>query len=126
MGWFNRISPISYAERGRRIDELEKNLQKLTGDLERLNKALDKINNEITACAPMIDFDTMRVFSIERLVYNDKPATIIGHYMYEPVIENGVVVSEREKTKEWTLYCNNERHEELVNQFKEWKAKQNG
>lgn len=109
-----------------KLDKLEKENAKLKKQLKEASDVIDTYNTAIASCTPLIDFDAMRVFSIERLVYNDRPATIVGHYMYEPVIEGGVVVSEREKTKEWTLYCNNERHEELVTQFKEWKAKQNG
>lgn len=109
-----------------RISYLEKENERLRDELRAAKEVIESINNEITSAKPMIDFDTMRVFSIERLVHNNKPATIIGHYVSEPVVEDGEAVTERDKIKEWTLYCDNARHNELVNEFKEWKAKQNG
>lgn len=114
------------SKHSKRIDDLEKENDKIRTELRAAKQLIESVNNDITAATPMIDFDIMRVCSIERLVYNEKPATIIGHIMYEPIIENNVLVGEREKLKEWTLYCNNDRHEDLVKQFKEWKAEQNG
>lgn len=125
MWWCKRKSRVS-DDVENKLNKIGKGIAELVEENENLKRQLDSINSAITACTPLIDFDNMRVCSIERLVYNDRPATIIGHIMYEPVIENGAVVAEREKLKEWTLYCNNERHEELVKEFKEWKAKQNG
>ena len=115
---------FGYAKHLKRVSYLEKENERLRDELRRSKEVINEVNNSITSATPMIDFDTMRVCSIERVVTNNKPATILGHFMYEPIIENGEVVGEREKLKEWTLYCNNERHEELVKQFKQWKEAQ--
>lgn len=123
--WWRKPKDVAKDDIDTKLNKIGKDIDELIEENEKLKKELNVFNNDIAACTPMIDFDNMRVCSIERLVYNERPATIIGHYMYEPIIENSVVVGEREKLKEWTLYCNNERHEELVKEFKAWKAKQN-
>lgn len=118
---------FGYAKHLNRISELEKENRKLRNELKDANDVIASVNSAITAATPVIDFDALDVFSIERLVDNNRPTTVIGHYVYNPVVnDNGEFVAQETKIKQWYLFCNNERHEELVKQFKEWKAKQNG
>lgn len=118
---------VNISELRGRITELEVALARANNSLTEANAKLRDIENETTKATPMIDFDTMRVFSIERNVAIDKkPCTIIGYYMNDPVLSSdGEMVVNRDEVKEWTLYCNEQRHEELVKKFIEWK-KQNG
>lgn len=127
MRFFNSdLVNISEYLRGR-ITELEVALARANNSLTEANAKLRDIENETTKATPMIDFDTMRVFSIERnMTIDKKPCTIIGYYMNDPVLSSdGEMVVDRDEVKEWTLYCNEQRHEELVKKFIEWK-KQNG
>lgn len=86
---------------------------------ERRLAALELANIRRNNCEPVIDFNTMRVFSIERNQSNDVDVTILGYYMQEPVISSdGEMIVMRDIVCEWTLYCNEEHHAELVKQFK--------
>lgn len=99
--------------------ELKQKIKNLENQIGQYEKLLDGINSELTKCEPAIDFTTMRVFSIERHVSNNKPCTIIGHFVNEPVVSSdGEMIVDRDVTKEWTLYCSNDRHAELIAQFK--------
>lgn len=103
------------------VDSLKKQLEECKQHNERLIAKLRQIEGDQAKATPHIDFDTMRVFSIERLVYSDGPKTVIGYYMDEPIM-NETAVCSRDVVKEWTLHCNLERHEEIVAQFKTWKS----
>lgn len=126
MRFFNS-DLVNISELRGRITELEVALARANNSLTEANARLREIENETTKATPMIDFDTMRVFSIERnMTIDKKPCTIIGYYMNDPVLSSdGEMVVNRDEVKEWTLYCNEQRHEELVKKFIEWK-KQNG
>lgn len=126
MRFFNS-DLVNISELRGRITELEVALARANNSLTEANAKLREIENETTKATPMIDFDTMRVFSIERnMTIDKKPCTIIGYYMNDPVLSSdGEMVVDRDEVKEWPLYCNEQRHEELVKKFIEWK-KQNG
>lgn len=99
--------------------ELKNEVHRLQNEVKRYQQLIDEIQNDLTKCEPVIDFNTMRVFSIERHVSNNRPCTIIGHLLNEPVLSSdGEMIKDRDVTKEWTLYCSNERHAELVERFK--------
>ena len=100
-------------------EDLRSEIARLKNQVDNYDRLLADINSELTKCEPVIDFTTMRVFSIERHVSNNRPCTIIGHFVNEPVVSSdGEMVVDRDVTKEWTLYCSNERHAELVEKFK--------
>lgn len=104
----------------KRISDLEQDKANLIHLLETSEKAMA---DELAKATPMLDFDIMRVFSIERMAVDDKPCTVIGHYINEPILSNdGEMVVDRDVVHQWYLYCNNERHEELIQNFIEWKA----
>ena len=107
-----------------RIGELEAENFRLKDQLQRAKEEIEKINGYTAMCTPCIDFDTMRVFSIERNSGNGQPRTILGYYMSEPTISSdGEMIVNRDVVKEWTLHCNTQHHEALVKKFIEWKAK---
>lgn len=109
-----------------RIKKLEKENAELRAKLSDADEFIGQFNNEVEAATPLIDFDNLRVFSIERLIDNNRPTTVIGYWKAEPVVVGDEVVGSKDKVSQWYLFCNNERHEELVTQFKEWKVVQNG
>lgn len=103
-------------------DQLKAENEKLKARVEHLDKIVNEINSELTKAKPVIDFDLMRVFSIERMVSDNKPCTVIGYFINQPTVDNGVVANQ-DVVHQWYLYCNNQRHTELVDQFLAWKAK---
>lgn len=93
-------------------------------EVAELRNRIRDVEDATTKASVVIDFDTMRVFSIERNISSNRPCTIIGYYMSEPVLSSdGEMIVNRDDAKEWNLYCNEQRHEELVRAFKEWKTK---
>ena len=103
--------------------ELNREVDRLKNEVENFKSLLADINNELTKCEPAIDFTTMRVFSIERHVSNNRPCTIIGHFINNPVVSSdGEMIVDRDETREWTLYCSTERHNELIERFKAYNA----
>ena len=60
-----------------------------------------------------IDFEKMKPFSIERNRGDEnRPVTIFGYF------------DKNEDPKEWYIYCSLERHNQLVEEFNGYKAKQ--
>ena len=104
-------------------EDLRSEIARLKNQVDNYDRLLADINSELTKCEPVIDFTTMRVFSIERHVSNNRPCTIIGHFINNPVVSSdGEMIVDRDETREWTLYCSNERHTELVEKFKAYNA----
>lgn len=107
--------------------ELE-DLKKENKDLKYANEAYKKrLETEMANASFAIDWDAMKVFSIERMWENGLPKTILGHILSEPVIttegEGEQRVTQKDVVREWTLYCSAEKHEQLVQEFIEWKGK---
>lgn len=122
--WFSKPNNTEVAELRNRIRDLELELVRKDNSLTEANARLRNIEDATTKASVVIDFDTMRVFSIERNISSNRPYTIIGYYMSEPVLSSdGEMIVNRDDVKEWTLYCNEHRHEELVRAFKGWKTK---
>lgn len=120
MGWFDKVT---LAEKNRRIDELQK-------DIENLKYANDvykkRLETEMANASFAIDWDAMNVFSVERMWENGLPKTVLGYILAEPVIYtegDDQRVTHKDVVREWTLYCSAETHEKLVAEFNEWKGK---
>lgn len=110
-------------------EALKKKLAAKDQEIERLGGAVENRNTEIKRLSELIsntvtsstfafDFDAVRVFSIERMIRDNSPCTVIGYILQEEESKDGVVIF-NEKVKEWYYYCNQEQHESLVKQFKE-------
>jgi hypothetical protein len=114
MGWFDKVT---LAEKNRRIDELQK-------DIENLKYANDvykkRLETEMANASFAIDWDAMNVFSIERVWEDGLPKTILGYIIEEPVTVCEGETTTKDVVREWNLYCSAEKHEELVKEFKEW------
>jgi hypothetical protein len=107
--------------------ELE-NLKKENEKLVYANDAYKKrLETEMANASVAIDWDAMKVFSVERLWENGLPKTILGYMLSEPVIttegENEQRITYKDIVREWTLYCSAEKHEGLVKEFIAWKGK---
>lgn len=86
---------------------------------QRAKELADMINGAVASAPVYFDFKNMKVFSVERNVNNGKPCTIIGYLLQEPVLSSdGEMIVGKDVLKEWYLYCSEDRHAELVEQFK--------
>ena len=95
-------------------------LREKLGVSERRLAAYELATIHANKCEPVIDFNTLRVFSIERMHReNGQHITVLGYFLAEPVISSdGEMIVMRDVVHEWTLQCNEDRHAELVKQFK--------
>lgn len=102
-----------------RIVELERRTEELQTKIDNL---IDNAYPEIGDSEFVIDFNNMRVFSIERrLGENIRPVTVIGYYMNNPIVSSdGEMIFPRDIVEEWTLYCSGKRHQELIAEFRKW------
>ena len=111
------------------------NLKVEIEDLKNENVALRCANDaykmryegEMANSSFAIDWDAMKVFSVERN-FSATPTTILGYMLSEPAIhtegEGGEPrITYKDVVREWTLHCSPEKHEQLVKEFIEWKAR---
>lgn len=104
-----------------KISKLESENTGLKYEIDRLNALVDQLQlenktlneqilNDARSATMVIDFANMDVFSVERVVGNSGPDTIIGHWVVDA---DGV-----KNSAEWVLHCTTETHEKLVDEFK--------
>ena len=109
------------------MSDLKVELDNLKTENEKLKYANDAYRNrlvgEMESASFAIDWDAMKVFSVERNWQNGIPYTILGYMLSEPAIHTEEQVTYKDVVREWTLYCSATKHEELVKEFNEWKAK---
>lgn len=118
------VNPITHSNLKVELEDLKKENEKLTFANDAYRK---RLVGEMENASFAIDWDTMKVFSIERMWDNGLPKTILGHILSEPVVttsgEGVERVTEKDIVREWTLYCSAAKHEELVKEFIAWKGK---
>lgn len=105
------------------IENLKRDKARLEKDVAhheaRCEELASMINNNVASSDVHFDFKSMRTFSVERNVHNGKPCTIVGYLLQEPVLSSdGEMVVMKDVVREWYLYCNQERHQHLVEQFR--------
>lgn len=98
-----------------RIAELQNEVNRLTNDINKYKDWVEGIQRSATKCSASVDFNTLNAFSIERMVKDHGPCTIIGYYP-DPNEKS------KEKVKEWYIYCDDAVHENLVKQFNQAKG----
>ena len=106
-------------ENKRLKEENERLREQVETHKKEVERLLDMINGAVVSAEAHFDFKNMRVFSVERNANNNRPCTIIGYLLKEPVLSSdGEMIVEKDVVREWYLYCNEERHQQLVDQFK--------
>lgn len=107
------------------ISELKDEVASLRRSLnnqERLVKEYEtRLNSEFAKASFGIDWDAMKVFSVERNWNNGCPTTILGYMLCEPAVHTEEQVTYKDVVREWTLHCSAETHEKLVKEFTDWK-----
>ena len=116
------IDPIVHSDLKVQLEDLKKENEKLAYANDAYRK---RLVGEMENASFAIDWDAMKVFSIERVWDNAIPKTILGYMLSEPAIhtEGGggePHVTYKDIVREWTLYCSAEKHEQLVKEFNEY------
>ena len=113
-----------------KISDLKVQIENLKKENEKLQYTNDayrkRLEGEMSTASYAIDWDAMKVFSVERMWENGLPKTILGYILEEPIVTtegDSQRVTQKDVVREWTLYCSAEKHEELVKEFVEWKGK---
>ena len=118
--FFGKSSQLQHAET--RIDYLSKTIDELNAQIKQMREdAQDAKERDLQTSTFALNFDTMRVFAIERNMHNGEVCTIVGHFIAEPVTFTDGSVAAKETTKEWYMYCSQEQHEKLVKEFEAYK-----
>lgn len=119
MRWFSKINPVDIAEKDRRIEELEQEIQRYSDALSAERKKMEEFTNATRSATFSFDFNTVKAFSVERNVSGGLPCTIIGYLLPEPVSVTEGDITTKDVVREWYLYCDEKQHEEIVKSFKE-------
>lgn len=109
---------FSISSRQKKIIELEEKIQELQTRESNLTLSIEKLKEEQTTEITKsvehfqfaLDFETMNVFSIERVYDGQKIRTVVGYFL------NG-------ESKEWHLQTSAKEHNRLVAEFELWKEK---
>ena len=103
-----------------KVDEVDyKRLsESLKKEVDQLQKRLNTAYTETTEADFVFDFTAVRAFSVERNWHNDRPCTIVGYILQEPVTITEDNFTTKDVVREWYLYCSKEQHAKLVEQFK--------
>lgn len=118
------VNPITHSNLKVELEDLKKENEKLVFANDAYRK---RLVGEMESASFAIDWDAMKVFSVERVWDNGIPKTILGYMLSEPMVttsgEGVERVTEKEIVREWSLYCSAQKHEELIKEFNVWKAK---
>lgn len=100
----------SNKEDKQKIAELEKQIFVLKDKIEKQNKEVD---DDMSTAEFEMDFEAIDALSVERILYGNKPITVIGF------------VRNRDKkdglhTGQWQFHCSVEEHNKIVKKFREY------
>ena len=95
---------------------LAKELEVMTAKYNAVKNTLDELNKQVVDGSVGFDFNKVDAFSVERMVVDNKPCTIIGYHIKKQELNEGKL-SENTELQQWYLYCSAEWHEKLVQQF---------
>lgn len=90
----------------RKYEALMKEFETLSIEFENYKKSVNYAASELPM---LVDFETMKVVSIERIVKNGQPCTVLGY-----ISPNGPEIYE------WVLFCSDSNHIVLIEQFKKY------
>ena len=117
------INPIKFSDLKVQLEDLKKENEKLKFANDAYQK---RLIGEMAAASYAINWDAMNAFSVERIWDNGNQKTIIGYRLEEPMIVtegDQQKITTKDVVREWYLYCPADKHEQLVQEFKEWMKK---
>ena len=119
MNWFKRkvvdIDAKEYPKESvKESSKLERAVADLKTQLDNAQATIKEIEQRTFNSMVVIDWSTMRAFSVERTMSGLQPVTVIGYVIVTVADEH----HGNEVVKEWTLHCSDEQHEKLAMEFK--------
>lgn len=100
----------------RGIKRLWADLEDRDQRIELLQEQLADLRNEqakaVADSGFAVDFNRMGAYSIERIIQDGRPVTVVGHW----------TGPNNENANEWWLHCNQDTHERLVEQFRQYQG----
>ena len=100
----------SNKEDKQKIAELEKQIMILKGQIEKQNK---EVVDDMSTAEFEMDFEAIDALSVERILYGNKPITVIGFVRYWD-LKDGL------HTGQWQFHCSVEEHKKIVKMFREY------
>ena len=105
------------------IERLEQLVKSHEVAYNELVEFYDKRNKELEDPArdlPVtLNFGSMDAFSVERIVQNGNPVTVVGYKLRKDVRHNNSTDTTYE-IKEWYLHCSDKVHKDVVKQFNDY------
>ena len=107
----------------REVERLEQLVKTHENAYNELVEFYDKRNKDLEDPArdlPVtLNFGSMDAFSVERMVQNGSPVTVVGYKLRKDVRHNNSTDTTYE-IKEWYLYCSDKVHKDVVKQFNDY------
>lgn len=103
MFWKNKNSGNNSHSK---ISELEALIENQKRVIEEQNRIIDSFNDKNYNAESIVNWDNINAFSVER----NGNKTVVGYYLFD---------EGKNKVKEWYFNCSVERHQEIVNQFRD-------
>ncbi len=114
---------LSFFKKPEAIVEKQKSPREelLENEIKNLKAFIASLEDKARKCTFTFDFNAVNAFSVERNWNNGKVCTVIGYTIDEQTIHDGGKILDKQIVKEWYLYCSEEQHEKLVEEFNEHK-----
>lgn len=115
--WFNKKYCAPSMPEAKDEVDYKSLAEKLQREVKQLQERLNVAFHETTEADFIFNFNAVKAFSVERNWHNDRPCTIIGYVLQEPVTMTEDNVTTKDVVREWYLYCSKEQHAKVVEQF---------
>lgn len=100
----------------REIKRLKAGLADRDQRIELLQEQLAALRSEqakaVADSGFAVDWNRMGAYSIERIVQDGRPVTVVGHW----------TGPNHENVSEWCFHCNQDTHERLVEEFRKYRG----
>lgn len=103
-----------------RLEQLVKAHEVAYNELvEFYNKRNKELEDPARDLPVTLNFGSMDAFSVERIVNDGFPCTVVGYKLRHDSRENNIT-NTTYQIKEWYLNCNDKVHKDIVKQFNEY------
>lgn len=104
-------------------DKMAERIADLEAQVKQWEKYRDDLINLQRNDPVILDFNSLHVFSIERTWKKEEyPVTVVGYWRDYTECKDGVTITGK-KLGEWYLNISDERHAEVVADYKAWLSK---
>lgn len=103
-----------------RLEQLVKSHEVAYNELVEFYKKRDQeLKDEARDLPVTLNFGCIDAFSVERIVNDGLPCTVVGYKLRQDSRENNIT-NTTYQIKEWYLRCNDKVHKDIVKQFNEY------